>query len=462
MNDEELLALGCSRNALLALALEGALDYFDTLDGRSVEATADAVEALRSGLPTAWPEAGMDDTQVLGLLRDLGGPATVACAGRRYFGFVTGGSLPVSLAANWLACAWDQNSFSLTSSPVATVIEEQASAWVLEALGLPGGSATAFVTGATMANVCGLLAARHALLERQGWDVEAKGLLGAPLLRVIVGEDAHPALLKALGFIGLGRERVEPVAVNSQGAIRPDALPELDETCIVCAQAGNVNSGAFDPLALLGEAAQASGAWLHVDGAFGIWVRASEKLAHLARGAELAHSIATDAHKWLNVPYDCGIATVREPAALQGAMTIGAPYLPLYQSREPLHFTPETSRRARGVEVWSALASLGRQGLAGLIERNCELAGRMARRLRDAGLQVLNEVNLNQVLIGFEDEARTARVVRAVQQEGTCWCGPTRWRGQGAMRISVSSWATTGADIERSADAIIKVSRQTN
>ena len=462
MNDDELLALGRSRNVLLEAALEGALNYFDTLDDRPVEATDEAVKALRLGLPAAWPETGMQDTEVLRLLRDLGAPATVACAGRRYFGFVTGGSLPVSLAANWLVGAWDQNSFSLTSSPLAAIVEEQASAWVLEALGLPAESATAFVTGATMANFCGLLAARHALFEHQGWDVEAKGLLGAPPLRVIVGEDAHPALLKALGFVGLGRDRVESVAVDHQGAIRPDALPALDETCIVCAQAGNVNSGAFDPLEPLGEAARAHGAWLHIDGAFGIWARASEKLAHLARGAELAHSIATDAHKWLNVPYDCGIAVVQRSAALQGAMTIGAPYLPTDQSREPLHFTPETSRRARGVEVWSALASLGREGLSGLIERNCELAGRMAKRLRDGGLEVLNDVSLNQVLVGFGDDVRTARVVRAVQQEGTCWCGPTRWRGQAAMRISVSSWATTAADVERSADAIIAVSRQTN
>ena len=462
MTDEDLLALERSRADLLKQAFSGAQDYFAGLDDRPVAATPEAVDALKAGLPGSWSDAGMADTEIVSLLRELAAPATVASAGRRYFGFVTGGALPVGLAANWLASTWDQNGFSMASSPAAVLLEEQAARWTLEALRLPAQSAAAFVTGATMANFCGLAAARHALLQRAGWDVERDGLFGAPELRVIVGAEAHPAMLKALGFIGLGRERVVRVPVDAQGAMRADALPELDERCIVCAQAGNVNSGAFDPIRALGQATSNSGAWLHVDGAFGIWARASKQLAHLAEGAELADSIATDAHKWLNVPYDSGIVTVRCAAALQGAMSIGAPYLPMEQVREPLQYTPESSRRARGIEVWAVLASLGREGLADLIERNCELASAMARSLSDSGLEVLNEVNLNQVVVGFADEERAGRVIAAIQAEGTCWCGPTHWRGRAAMRISVSSWATTGADIERSAAAIAKAARETN
>ena len=459
MTDDEILSLEGRRDELLSQALASSLSYLRGLDRRPVGADEHSKRTLREALAPAWPANGLDDQAILQLLDQTAGPATVASAGRRYFGFVTGGALPVSLAANWLAGAWDQNAFSLASSPAAVLIEECAARWTLDALRLPADWGVGFVTGATLANFAGLAAARHALLARVGWDVESDGLYGAPPLRVVVGAEAHPAMFKALGFLGLGRNRVERVPVDSEGRLRVDALPVIDDTCIVCAQAGNVNSGAFDPLRQLGESVRAAGAWLHVDGAFGIWARASEELAHLADGAELAHSIATDAHKWLNVPYDSGIVVVQSPQALHGAMSIGAAYLPMAEVREPLHFSPESSRRARGVEVWAALASLGRAGLARMIERNCELARRMARQLDDAGIEVLNGVQLNQVVVAFGDEARTARVIAAIQRDGTCWCGPTRWRERAAMRISVSSWATTAADIDGSAEAIVRAAR---
>lgn len=456
MNDADILELEARRVGLLDAACEASKRYLNGLDERPAGASHQAVDALRAALESEWSDNPKSDDEVLRLLSDVAGEATVGSAGRRYFGFVTGGALPVTLAANWLAGAWDQNAFSMASSPAAVLIEQQAAKLSLAALDLPSDWAATFVTGATMANFCGLVAARHALMTRAGWDVERDGLFDAPPLRVIVGAEAHPSMLKALGFTGLGRARVETVPVDAQGAMRADLLPGLDERCIVCAQAGNVNSGAFDPLVPIGEAVAAAGAWLHVDGAFGIWARASESLRSLARGAELAHSIATDGHKWLNVPYDCGIAFVRDPAALQGAMSIGAPYLPMEQVREPLQLTPESSRRARGVEVWAALASLGRKGLADLIERNCAMATQMEEALRAGGVRVLNEVNLNQVVVGFDEPERAKRVVSAIQAEGTCWVGPTQWREQPALRISVSSWATTSEDIRRSADAIIR------
>jgi glutamate/tyrosine decarboxylase-like PLP-dependent enzyme len=447
--------------ALLRTALTSAEQYLHGLDGRPAGVSGEVIEALRQHLPEQWPADGLDDDVVLALLGRWVAPATVASAGGRYFGFVTGGALPVTLATNWLASVWDQNAFGSVSSPAAAVIEAQAAQWTLEALSLPSSSAVSFVTGATMANFCGLAAARHHLLERVDWDVERDGLYGAPNLRVVIGAEAHPAMTKALGFLGLGRARVEAVAVDDQGRMRADALPELDDMTIVCCQAGNVNSGAFDPLREIGERVASSGAWMHVDGAFGIWARACDRLRHLADGAELAHSMATDGHKWLNVPYDCGIAVVREPQALHGAMAIGAPYLPMEAAREPIHITPESSRRARGFEVWAALASLGRSGIADLVDRGCALAARMADVLGARNdLTILNDVTLNQVVVAMETDEQTNRLVKAVQADGTCWCGPTHWQGRAAMRISVSSWATTPEDIDVSAAAIARLAGQ--
>lgn len=393
---------------------------------------------------------------VLALLDEAGSPATVANAGGRYFGYVVGGALPAALAANWLAAAWDQNAHHWAGSPVAARLEEVALGWITGLAGLPAGTGGAFVTGASIANFCALAAARHALLAGLGWDVEARGLYGAPEIQLVVGEEVHSTVLKAIALLGFGRERVIRVPVDDQGRMRADALPEITGPAIICLQAGNVNTGACDPLAEIIPRVRAADAWVHVDAAFGFWACASPRHAALVRGMALADSWATDAHKWLNVPYDCGLALVRDPAALQGAMGIRAAYLPDEDRREASRFGPELSRRARGVEVWAALKHLGRAGLAELVERCCTHARRFAAGLGAAGHEVLNEVVLNQVLVSFGDDARTQRVIAAIQADGTCWCTGTTWQGRAAMRISVSSWATTEADVERSLAAILR------
>lgn len=445
-----------SGSELLIDAARRAGRYIDSLDERPVAPTAAAVAAL-DALGGALPEQGMAPEEVLALLDRFGSPATIASAGGRYFGFVTGGVLPAALASSWLAGAWDQNAFSTISSPVGAAIESVALDWLVDVLGLPRSCAGAFVTGATMANFTALAAARHAVLERAGWDVESDGLFGAPPVTVVIGEEAHATLYKILGLLGLGRGRVVTVPVDDQGRMRADAMPALAGPAIVCVQAGNVNTGAFDPIAAIAERARAADAWIHVDGAFGLWAAAAPDYARLLEGVADADSWATDAHKWLNVSYDSGIALVRNANALRAALSYGAAYLPVGATREPFHYTPESSRRARGVEIWAALRSLGRSGLADLVARNCRMAARMAGALRDAGYEILNEVVLNQVLTAFGDDDATARVVAAVQEDGTCWCGPTVWQGRAAMRISISSWATTDEDIDKSIAAILRI-----
>jgi glutamate/tyrosine decarboxylase-like PLP-dependent enzyme len=434
--------------------------YLGTLSTRSVWPTAQAVSGLDRFIEPLQ-DRSLPAEAVLAMLDETGSPATVASAGPRYFGYVVGGALPASLAANWLAAAWDQNVHHWAGSPVGARLEEVALGWITRLAGLPAGTGGAFVTGASIANFCALAAARHALLRRLDWDVEAKGLYGAPEIQVIVGEEAHSTLLKAIALLGFGRERVIRVPADAQGRIRADAFPAISGPAIACLQAGNVNTGACDPLARIIPRAQEAGAWVHVDAAFGFWAVASPRLAALVEGLALADSWATDAHKWLNVPYDCGLVLVKDPAMLQGAMGIRAAYLPDEDRREPSRFGPELSRRARGVEVWAALKQLGRKGLAAMVERNCAQAGRFAEGLAAAGYTVLNEVVLNQVLVSFGDSARTRRVISAIQAEGTCWCSGTVWQGQAAMRISVSSWATTDEDVERSLAAILRVAAET-
>jgi len=399
----------------------------------------------------------MEPEEVLSLLDDFGSPGTTGMAGSRFFGFVIGGALPAAMGANWLASAWDQCAGIFAASPVATVLEEVSLAWLLDVLGLPAGCGAGFVTGATMANFTGLAAARHSVLRRAGWDAERDGLFGAPPVEVLVGGEAHPSLKKALGMLGLGRDRVTSLPVDGQGRIVVEGLPELRGPAIVCIQAGNVNTGAFDPAREIIEWAHAAGAWVHVDGAFGLWAAVSPARAYLVAGYADADSWATDAHKWLNVPYDSGLAFVRDPEILRATMSISAAYLPTSEHREPSLYTPELSRRARGVEIWAALKSLGRSGLAEMIERDCRCATRFANGLATAGYEILNEVLLNQVLVAFGSAETTARVIEAVQADGTCWCGPTLWQGRTAMRISVSSWRTTEADVDRSLAAILRV-----
>jgi glutamate/tyrosine decarboxylase-like PLP-dependent enzyme len=445
-----------SPRQLLEKAQEASADYLERIEARPVRADRDAVAALGASLDVALPECGADPAAVLADLDSLGSPATVATAGPRYFGFVTGGALPVTVAASALAAAWDQNAFSTTSSEAGALYDAAALRWLAELLGLPAACGGALVTGATMANLTALAAARHALLAKQGWDVEAQGLFGAPPFDVFVGEEAHASVLKALALLGLGRERVRRLPADAQGRIRPDRLPRIAGPAIVCAQAGNVNSGASDPFPALREWCDAAGAWLHVDGAFGLFAAASPRLRAQVAGVERADSWAADAHKWLNVPYDSGIVFVRDAAALRGAMTSEAAYLVARELREPFHYGPELSRRARGVEVVAALRTLGRAGVADLVDRCCALARRFAAGLRDGGLEVLNEVALNQVVVALADDDTCARTIARIQEEGVCWCGPTRWRGRAAMRISVSSWATREPDVDASLASILR------
>jgi glutamate/tyrosine decarboxylase-like PLP-dependent enzyme len=444
-----------SFTALLRNAAERGIRYRNGLDGRAVSPAPAAVAALR-GFARPLPDDPTPPEVVLERLDELGSPATVASAGGRFFGFVVGGSLPATVAASWLATAWDQNAGLAVLSPVAAALEEVALGWLVDLLGLPVGTGGGFVTCATMANFSALAAARQELLARAGWDVEARGLFGAPELTVVVGEEVHVSVLKALSMLGLGRDRVVRVPVDGQGRLRSSEVPRLDERTLLCLQAGNVNTGAFDDGAAVLAGARDARAWVHVDGAFGLWARACPAKAHLARGLELADSWAIDGHKWLNVPYDSGIVLCRRPETLRRAMSVTASYLVSGDAREPDHFTPELSRRARGVEVWAALLSLGRRGLGDLVERTCRHATRFADGLRAAGHDVLNDVVLNQVLVSFGDEERTRQVIASVQAEGTCWCAGTVWQGRTAMRISVSGAATTDDDVERSLAAILR------
>jgi glutamate/tyrosine decarboxylase-like PLP-dependent enzyme len=444
---------------LLRDAADRAAQYLRKLPERRV-APSKADLAQLAELGGDLPSGPLADDEILTLLDRVGSPATMASAGPRYFGFVTGGALPVTVATNVLAGAWDQNAFSPVASPVGAELERISLGWLVDILGLPPESYGALVTGSQQANFCGLAAARHAVLSRSGWNVEERGLNGAPSVRIVAGAEAHATLLRAVSLLGFGRGNIELVEVDDQGRMRADALPALDDRTVLCIQAGNVNSGAFDPAESLCVAARKANAWVHVDGAFGLWARAAPRRAHLAAGFELADSWAVDAHKWLNTPYDTGVVLLRQPEHLSAAMSLSAAYMPP-AGRAPVDYTPEASRRARGISIWAALRSLGRSGVADMVERCCALAARFGARLRDGGYELLNEVVLNQVLVAFGDGETTRRVIQAVQDEGTCWCGGTEWHGRAAMRISVSSWATTPADIDRSAEAIMRVASRT-
>lgn len=445
-------------DALLADAADRARRYLADLPTRAVAPSPQALAQL-GRLGGALPAGPRDPGGVLAQLDDIVSPATMAMAGPRFFGFVIGGAMPVTVAASWLATAWDQNTGLYTSTSATAELEVVSLRWLLELLDLPRGAAGAFVTGATVANMTALAAARHRVLAEAGWSVEADGLFGAPPITVIVGAEAHVTLFKGLGVLGLGRSRVLRVPVDAQGRMRADALPRIAGPTILCLQAGNINTGASDPFAEIIPRARDAGAWVHVDGAFGLWARASESLAPQVRGLELANSWATDAHKWLNVPYDSGLAFVDDAEALRAAMAVTADFLPTSARRNPSDYTPELSRRARGVEIWAALASLGRSGVADLMDRCCRHAQRFASGLAEAGYEILNDVVLNQVLVSFGSPERTRAVIEALQQDGTCWAGVTVWQQRTAMRISVCSWATTGADVERSLAAMLRIAR---
>jgi glutamate/tyrosine decarboxylase-like PLP-dependent enzyme len=450
-----------------------AADYLEGIPQRRVGWSA-GVDELRSSLGGPLPEVPVDPREVIADLAAAADPGLVASPSGRYFGFVIGGALPVALAADWLTSVWDQNAGLYVCGPSAAVAEEVAGAWTAELLGLPEGVSFGFVTGCQMAHVTALAAARQAVFARVGWDVNERGLIGAPAVRVVVGAERHATVDRALRFLGFGTACVVTVATDAQGRMVSDRLREtlagVAAPTIVCAQAGNVNTGSIDPLEEIADITQETGAWLHVDGAFGLWAAASPALRHLVAGAERADSWATDAHKWLNVPYDSGLAFCAHPEAQQAAMSVRANYLIHADDggpRDELDWNPEFSRRARGFSVYAAIRSLGRSGVAELVERCCTHARRFGEVLGAAPkIEVLNDVVLNQVLVRFLDEAgdhdaRTRAVIEAVQEEGTCWLSGTTWHGMGAMRISVSNWATTSEDVERSLEAILRAATDT-
>lgn len=446
-------------DSALQFAAERARRYTRQIGERRVAPDQKDLAALAK-FHEPFPAEPSDPRDVVKLLDDLGSPATVASTGGRYFGFVAGGALPAAMAANWLAGAWDQNAGLRVMSPIAAELEDVVLSWICEALGLPSECDGGLVTCATTANFTALAAARHALLARSGWNVAEDGMFGAPPIQVVVGAEVHASILKALNLGGFGNKRLTRVEVDAQGRMRADKLPKLTKRAIVCIQAGNVNTGAFDPATQIIRHAKEQGAWVHVDGAFGLWAGVSPTYKHLTQGFEQADSWATDAHKWPNVTYDSGIVLVRDGAALRAAMTLTAAYLLPGTRREPMYHTPEASRRARGVELWAAFKSLGRSGLCALIERTCALAKRFEAGLSAAGFEILNEVVVNQLLVSFGSPEVTREVIRRLQDDGTCWCGGTEWRGRTAMRISVSSWATTESDVDRSLEAIVRIARK--
>jgi glutamate/tyrosine decarboxylase-like PLP-dependent enzyme len=448
------------RTAGLRAAAAHAEAFLATLDERSVAARADAA-AVRSSLGGPLSERGEDPAAVIDALAAGAEPGLVATPGPRHFGFVIGGALPAALAADWLVSAWDQCAAFHSLSPAAAAIEEIASAWTLDLLGLPGTASVGFVTGGQGANTTCLAAARHAVLAGANWNVERDGLIGAPEVRILCGEQAHATIYTSLRLLGLGAETAIRIPADDQGRMDPDALAKAlaanDGPTIVCAQAGNVATGAFDAFGPIADACAEHGAWLHVDGAFGLWAAAAPATRHLTAGVERADSWAVDAHKWLNVPYDGAMAIVADPDAHLAAMSLAGPYLVADPGqRDNTNYVPESSRRARAVPVYAAIRSLGRTGIAEMIERNCAQARRMAMQLADIpGAQVLNDVVLNQVLVrllGGDGANRAA--VAAIQRDGTCWLGGTTWNGEYVVRVSISNWATTDADVDRSATAI--------
>lgn len=444
----------------LAAAAERALAYVASVDDRDVTPTAEALAGL-DAFDEDLPDNGLGTADTIRLLDAAGSPATMATAGGRYFGFVIGAVHPAALGTAWIAAAWDQNAALPVMSPVAAKVHGVVRRWLVDLLHLPTDTGVAFVSGATVANATCLAAARDVLLARAGWDVQADGLFGAPPVTVVVGEKAHSTLGKSLGLVGLGRDRVRVVPTDDQGRLVADQLPDdITGPVLVCAQAGEVNTGAFDPFAAIADWATGRDAWLHVDGAFGLWALADPSRAHLVEGLDRADSWATDAHKWLNVTYDSGIAFVRDESVLRRTFAASAGYLPPEDGFEAMHHTPQSSQRARQLEVWAVLRALGRDGVAELVQSSCAAARQIADRLRAGGLEVANEVVLNQVLVRHPRGAdATTALVAAVQADGRIWCGPTAWQGAPALRVSVSSWRTTAEDAALAAEVILEHAR---
>lgn len=440
--------------SLLKQATQYAFDYIDGVENRGVypdEAAVDNLKRFDEPLP-AHPQSGED---VLALLNDYGAPATVAQTGGRYFGFVNGGVVPTALAARWMADTWDQNPALYVISPIVGKLEQVCEGWLRDLLELPDGTVAGYVSGSSTATLCGLAAARYELLKRLDWDVNAKGLFGAPPIRVIVSEQAHSSVFKALALLGLGKDRIERVPADDQGRINPSQIPDLDASSLLILQAGNVNTGAFDGFEDICDPLKKNDAWVHVDGAFGLWVKASDMRKPLAHGVELADSWSVDGHKTLNTPYDCGIVLCRQPDALVAAMQASGAYIQYSRNRDGMMHVPEMSRRARAVDLWATLRYLGKKGVADLIDGMCDRAAQFAGQLAAQGFRILNEVVFNQVLVAGETPSQTSETLASIQTSGVCWCGGTQWNGEPAIRISVSSWATTPDDVERSVQAFV-------
>jgi glutamate/tyrosine decarboxylase-like PLP-dependent enzyme len=441
--------------ALFERAASSSIEYMGEAHDRAVVPTEDAIKGL-SVFDEPLPEGPCDGNEIVRLLHTHGSPATVATTGGRYFGFVNGGAIPAAVAAKWLSDAWDQNAALYVMSPIASQLEAVCEKWLVGLFGLPAGTAMGLVGGTSAATLCGLAAGRNEILKRAGWDVNSQGLFDAPKIRVVLGEHAHATVFKALALLGLGSDRVERVGVDAQGRIIGSEVPRLDDRTLVITQAGNVNSGAFDPIDEICEAARRAGAWVHVDGAFGLWAAGSRSKRSLTWGIEKADSWSVDAHKTLNAPYDCGIVLCGDREALVAAMQATGSYIQYGEKRDGMLTTLDMSRRARAVELWATLKALGRTGVEELVDGLCERAAQFADRLQDQGFRILNDVVFNQVLVCCDTPGQTTATLENIQRSGECWCGPTTWGGAPAIRISVCSWATTEADVDRSVAAFTK------
>ena len=432
---------------LFELAKAHAFAYMDGVSERRVYPAPPAIKDL-DRFDEPLPEDPQPGSEILNRLHGYGSPASVAQTGGRYFGFVNGGIVPTALAARWISDTWDQNPALYVISPIVAKLEQVVESWLRDLLGLPTETVAGYLGGSSLATFSGLAAARYHILTRLGWDVNSKGLFGAPEIRVVVSEQAHGTVFKALALLGLGKDRVERVPADAQGRIITGAIPPLDSTTILVLQAGNVNTGAFDAFEEIGMEASRAGAWMHVDGAFGLWAAASHRHRHLTRAIERADSWAVDAHKTLNAPYDSGIVLCRHPDSLAAAMQAHGDYIHYSDKRDGMMFVPDMSRRARAVELWATLRYLGRSGVEQLVDGLCERAAQFADGLAPHGFRILNDVVFNQVLICCDTSAQTQATLAGVQEGGVCWCGGTVWAGEPAIRISVSSWATTAEDID--------------
>ena len=438
--------------ALLLDTAERCIRYRSSIANRSARPTAEELLRLKQNLDASLPERGISATEVIAMLDANGSPATMASTGGRYLGYVVGGSWPVAVAANWLATAWDQNAALVDMSPAAAHFDELALKWLRQALRLPSNATGGLATGATAANIVALASARTYLLGKAGWDVEANGLFGAPELQVIVSDCVHDSINKALMVLGLGRDRVTYMPTDTEGRVCLDTLPSMSERSIVCVQAGCLQTGAFDPIGEIARRAHDAGAWVHVDGAFGLWARATATLDWLTEGIESADSWAVDAHKWLNVPYDSGAVFTVHDQATRTAMAAWSPLL--QDERQPAAYTLEQSRRARGVDIWATLAHLGREGVSQLIDQTCQRAREIAEACRALGLDVANEVVLNQILVSAGGDARTAAMLQSIHEDGCIACSEALWKGRRYLRLSVSSCETQQKDIESTVRAL--------